>query len=328
METKNHKEGFVLTAALMFLLIGSLVVGSFLSVARQTHPSVVHWRQYDECLLVAQNAMEKVKANLYDDFRAHHEFSRSWSDLYWIADNAPGFGTNGMLGEILGPGVLDGNDYAGAVITATVANSGVVGVSVEERQVFVTNTVTATWAGITRKIEEVVRYTLNRSSVFDHAYFINNFGWFYGVNCVVNGDIRSNFDVELRSRDLVLNGRSYAVGVNDLRNPYQTWNWKTYKNDANSEFFRPTYHVDQNKKNDDSIFEWGYEDSGTYNNVSQLDMPYIGNLNDYKYYAQEHNGQIKIGNATVVDNVYSGAGPSGIDGASDQGCIYLCGTED
>jgi hypothetical protein len=164
--------------------------------------------------------------------------------------------------------------------------------------------------------------------VFDYAYFINNFGWFYGVDCVVNGDIRSNYDVELKSRDLVLNGHSYAVGVNDLRKPYQTWSWNTYKNNSRSEYFRPIYHVDLNKHNDDSIFEWGFDDSGRHNYVSELEMPYIGELSDYKYYAQEQDSSIVIGGVTVVDNVYDGVGPSGVDGAADQGCLYLYGTKE
>jgi len=177
-------------------------------------------------------------------------------------------------------------------------------------------------------MEEVVRYKLNRSSVFDHAYFINNFGWFYGVDCVVNGDIRSNYDVELKSRDLVLNGHTYAAGVNDLKKPYQTWNWATYKNNSRSEHFRPVYHVDLNKHNDDSVFEWGYDDSGRHNYVSELEMPYIGNLDDYKYYAQGEGGTISVGGVTVVTNVYSGAGPSGVNGAADHGTLYLRGTEE
>ncbi len=331
MRKEKHREGFVLTAALMLLLIGSLVVGSLLSVSRQTHPSVVRWREYDNCLMAAQTAMEKIKANLYDDFRIEHEYSRSWNDLNWVVANAAGFATNGLLSSILEPGALTDVDYGDAVITATVGSSDVkTGTTVDERYVVVTNTVEVTRRGVTRKIEETVFYSLNRSSVFDHAYFINNFGWFYGVDCVVNGDIRSNFDVELRSRDLILNGNSYAYGVNDIRRPYQSWNWTTYKNNGNSDFFRPTYHVDQHRNNAASVFEWGYDDADTYDYQSKLDMPYIGNLSDYKYYAEEHGGTVEIAGTVEIDNVFSfdDPGPSDIAGAADKGCKYLRGTED
>lgn len=316
------KEGFVLTASLMLLLIGVLAAGSFVFVARQSHPSVVAWENYDKSLMAAQTAVEKIKSSLYDGFRTYHEGSRSWSDLEWVSANAAGFSTNGTLADLLGTA---GYPYSNAVISASVSAGSVIGVSVEERQVIVTNTVTAVFEGVSRSIEEVVCYTIHRSSVFDHAYFINNFGWFYGVDCVVNGDIRSNYDVELRSRDLVLNGYSYAAGINDISRPYSSWSWTTYKNNAYSEFFRPTYHVDQNEHNDASVFELGYDDTDTHDHASTLDMPYIGNLNDYKYYAQEQDGMLSV-STVVVTNIYSGAGPSGIDGAPDQGTLYLVGT--
>lgn len=310
-----------MTGVLMLLLIGALLSGALVLSARKSLQTVRRWQTHDECLMAAETAVEKVKSNLYDAFREYHELERSWSDLNWVAANAASFSTSGVLGTLLGVPY----EYSNAVVTVTVNPGTVVGVSIESKQLFVTNTATAVWEGETRKIEEVVRYTLHRSSVFDYAYFINNFGWFYGVDCVVNGDIRSNYDVELRSRNLVLNGHSYAAGVNDINNPYQVWSWNTYKNNSYSEFFRPTYHVDQNRSNDDSIFEYGYDDSGTHNYVVELDMPYIGLLDDYKQYAQSKGGMLS--NSTlVVTNVYSGPGPSGLTNGFDAGTRYLVGT--
>ncbi|MGE4489552.1 MAG: hypothetical protein AB7E95_08420 [Kiritimatiellales bacterium] len=325
-QKKTAQDGFVMVAALMMLLIGALAAGSFVFVARQSHPSVTQWENYDRSLLAAQSALEKVKSDLYEGFRDAHALSRSWNDLEWVEAHASDYSTSGTIRDLIGTSA--DLRYSDAEVTVTVANGEVTGISVEEKTVYVTNTAVAVYNGVTRAVEEVVRYTLNRSSVFDHAYFINNFGWFHGVDCVVNGDIRSNYDVELKSRDLILNGYSYAAGVNDINKPYQTWSWRTYKNNSYSEYFRPTYNVDQNTKNDASIFEFGYDDSDTYNYVTQLDMPYIGNLSDYRYYAQEQNGTVSLGGKVAVSNVYSGTGPSGVEGAPDQGTKYLYGTEE
>lgn len=337
MKKKPCKQGFVMTGMLVFLLIGLLVAGSFVFVSRRSHPVVRQWTHYDQALLAAQTATEKIKADLYDGFNAAHQLSRSWNDLGWIVNNAASFSTAGTLSGILGTNVSYA--YANAAITATVVSGGVVGLSAEERVVYVTNTVTAAFGGVNRTIEEVVRYKLNRSSVFDHAYFINNFGWFYGVDCVVNGDLRSNFDVELRSRNLILNGYSYAAGVNDINTPYTTWSWSTYDNDSKRNFFRPTLYVDQQRTittgsgrnrrtvdNTAAYFEFGYDTAGTYNNVPPLEMPFIGNLNDYKYYAEENNGTIRTGSVIVVSNVFSGTGPSGFADAPDRGTVVLVGT--
>lgn len=296
-------------------------------VSRQTLPGTDNWELYDRCLLAGECALEKTKSDIYQGFREEHQANRSWNDLNWIVDHAEDFSVQGSLRDILGTGHGQSLSYLDARIEVQVSCSSVIGTSAEEREVIVTSQATAVLGGITRILEEVVRYKLNRSSVFDYAYFINNFGWFYGVDCVVNGDIRSNFDVELRSRDLVLNGHSYAAGVNDLKKPYQSWRWDLYKNNWYSQYFRPVYHVDLNKHNDDSVFEWGYNDSGRHNYVSELEMPYIGDLADYKTYAQEEGGTISIGGVTVVNNVYDGLGPSGVSGAADEGTLFLYGTE-
>lgn len=327
MKPHPHNEGFVLPAALIFLLLGALVIGCLLTVSRQTVPVADSWREYDECLLAAQSALEKVKLDIYQGFREEHMQNRSWDDLGWIVDHAPDFCATGTVDHVLGAGVLVGRDYLAAEVDVAVSSGPVIGISAEEREVVVTNRVTASWGGISRIIEEVVRYRLNRSSVFDYVYFINNFGWFYGVDCVVNGDIRSNYDVELKSRDLVLNGHTYAAGVNDLKRPYQSWSWETYRYNSLSDYFRPLYHVDANKHNVGSIYDWGYDDSGRHNYVSELDMPYIGTLGDYRVYAQEQHGTVTNSSGVVISNVYSGAGPSGIDGAADQGCVHLKGTQ-
>jgi hypothetical protein len=335
MKKQTDRGGFVMTGALMLLLIGILVAGSFMFVSRQSHPVVTQWARYDQTLLAAQTAMEKVKANLYDGFEDYYQLARSWDDLEWVVDYAASYSTSGVLSDILDNGATYA--YSDAQVSVTVSSGSVVGTTTDTRVVYVTNTVSATYEGISRTIEEVVRYTLNHSSVFDHAYFINNYGWFYGVNCVVNGDLRSNYDMDLRSYDLVLNGYSYASGVNDINKPYQTWSWSSYKSSAYSSFFRPTYYVDQQAtvstgkgkkttENTDAIFEYGFYSSDTFDDQDTLEMPYIGNLADYEEYAVENNGTIFSGSTLVVSNVYSGTGPSGVSGAADEGCVVLVGT--
>jgi hypothetical protein len=50
-------------------------------------------------------------------------------------------------------------------------------------------------------IDQTFNLQLTRSSVFDYAYFVNNYGWMYGFSneqLVMNGDARSNGDFEFR----------------------------------------------------------------------------------------------------------------------------------
>jgi len=331
MSRKEESRGFVMTGALMLLLIGVMVAGSFVFVSRRSHPASVQWERYDQTLLAAQTALEKVKMNLHQEFSREHRRSQSWNDLIWIENNASGFSTNSIqLGAFLGSEVS--LPYSDAVISVTVEAGTVTSPSLTQRAILVTNTVSAVFNGVTRAFEEVIRYDLSRSSVFDYAYFINNFGWFYGVNCVVNGDIRSNRDSELRSNNLVLNGYSFAVGITDVNRPFQTWDWTAYRTNPSSSFFRPSRWVDPTRNNSAELYPHGFavtrnsSGAGTVNGMDPLEVPNITILSEYEEYAAEQNGTISQGGVTVVSNVFSGTGPSGVPGAADQGCLVLTGT--
>ncbi len=312
---KQNNEGFVLAAVLMLLLIGSLVAGAFMISSRQTQRTVERWQAYDECLWAAQMAMEKVKSNIYTNFDVYNNFTFSWTNIYWLVAHAKDYSTNGSLTTIVGADSL----YPTAVITATVTNSSVSG-TFESQMLYITNRVTATWRGVTRTTEETVRYILSRSEVFDYAYFINNFGWFRGVDMVVNGDIRSNYNIELNSTTLVLNGRSYAHGTNQVLKTPVKWTYTAYSNDIYHAYSRPGFNVDFNTNNSASVWSNGYNVNSTFrsNNVDALEMSYIGNLDDYRYYAQEKNGTISNNYGIIVDAVFSGIGPSGYTNAADR----------
>jgi hypothetical protein len=65
-------------------------------------------------------------------------------------------------------------------------------------------------------IDQTFDLALSRSSVFDYAYFVNNYGCMYGFSneqLVMNGDARSNGDFEFRygsGGPPVINGSIYA----------------------------------------------------------------------------------------------------------------------
>jgi len=64
-----------------------------------------------------------------------------------------------------------------------------------------------------RAIDQTFALSLDRSGVFDYAYFVNNYGWMYGFDneqLIVNGDMRANGDFEFRYGRPVINGSIYA----------------------------------------------------------------------------------------------------------------------
>lgn len=312
---KKDNEGFVLAAVLMLLLIGSLIAGAFMISSRQTQRAVERWQAYDECLWAAQMAMEKVKSNIFTNFDSYNQFTFSWTNIYWLTDHTANYSTNGTLATIIGAD----SPYSSAVIVAQVTNSSVTG-TFEAQTLYITNVVRASWRGVTRTTEETVRYILNRSEVFDYSYFINNFGWFRGVDMVVNGDIRSNYNIELNSATLVLNGNSYAHGTNQVLKTPVSWTWTAYSNDIYHAYSRPGFNVDLVKNtNSASIWSNGYN-SSTFrtNGAAELLMSYIGNLDDYRYYAQDKGGTISNNSGIIVNAVFSGIGPSGYTNIVDR----------
>ena len=60
-----------------------------------------------------------------------------------------------------------------------------------------------------RTIEAVVRYGHKPAEIFDHAYFVNNYGWLWGSGITVNGSVRSNGDFS--ASNPTVNGDIYAA---------------------------------------------------------------------------------------------------------------------
>ena len=71
-------------------------------------------------------------------------------------------------------------------------------------------------------IEQTIEFTLERSQVFDYAYFANNYGWMYGFGAndlIVNGDMRANGNFDFSGGTPTINGSVYACANNKLIPP-------------------------------------------------------------------------------------------------------------
>ncbi|MER3474157.1 MAG: hypothetical protein C4335_09025 [Armatimonadota bacterium] len=71
-------------------------------------------------------------------------------------------------------------------------------------------------------VEQTIEYTLERSQVFDYAYFANNYGWMYGFGAndlIVNGDMRANGNFDFSGGTPTINGSVYACANNKLIPP-------------------------------------------------------------------------------------------------------------
>ena len=240
------------------------------------------------------------------------------------------------------------DDSEPIIVTVTVVSGEMLDVPEENRsQVLLTCKAVATYGGVTRAVEEVVDYSYNGSStdgvgggnsdVFDYVFFIDNVGWFSGVNADFNGDIGANLDIDLKwTGSMKVNGDCDAGGECVSKKLYKSHDWDDYGTQAfaGKDFvdkLRPALYTDYNRNNPDTYYEQGYAEGVTFNEYQeQKELPFIGPLSAYEEYATAVGGSASDAN-TTVDAVWGDdlGEDAGVDDTSvDDGCLILIGTRE
>ena len=200
-------------------------------------------------------------------------------------------------------------------------------------------------------VAETVRFAMQRSKVFNNAYFVNNYGWFQGSGCTANGDVRANGDMYLDSR-CKINGRVFAARNEELGVDGDVTNYGTM--DGYSTYKSTTYGVANMARplavdpNTGDTVAGGYDAPANpttqdkqsrvhANEERETEMPFIGDLtsedSDYRQWIDELRAsdpsmcKIKQGGKVLVDKFYNGVGPSGDPSLADKGVLVLEGTQ-
>lgn len=164
-----------------------------------------------------------------------------------------------------------------------------------------------------------VRYDLKPSEVFDYAYFINNWGWFYGNTIYANGNVRSNGQFD---------AAGYSPGVNG-QPLYDSLNMTGGLASLSG------YHDDNLDGlldgNDGGIWSgWDIVGAqnvqGTGGNAANqhdfqdpVDMPNLSDLYRYEELASSEGSSISVNGSIVASGVYG-------DEAGESQNLYLIGT--
>jgi hypothetical protein len=154
-------------------------------------------------------------------------------------------------------------------------------------------------------IEAVYRVRVRASDVFQYAYFINNWGWFYGSNIVANGNVRANGQFDFGHYASQINGQP-VFEATEGRLGAETSNGGIYAGwgVVNAEKVKGTT----------SSVEYRHE------NFDPEPMPNLSDLAPYEDLAREKGGRIRIGGQTVVSGVL-GSNPG------ERQNLYLEGTD-
>ncbi|NCD34630.1 MAG: hypothetical protein EOL87_14590 [Spartobacteria bacterium] len=323
--------GFVLPVVVALTAAMGIVAASLVYMNQQAIHTAQHWQDSDECMLAAQSAIEQAKYEIFSTFSSFFRTKAQQNSAFnW-------FDTVDETGQLIGINWM-GTDYScdlstlqsvsvypSCSVTVKVlrVESGITGIYPFRRLVLQG---VGRRDGVVRAVEEHVEYGLETSRIFNYAYFINNFGWFYGVNVIMNGDIRSNYDMDFRSDPFRLNGQPYVA--NRSVGNYNSWDRNDYLTSVNGSKARP---MDPPDFSNASITHWpmGYDPAKTaVTNAGQLEMPYLGDLSSYTNYAAITGGTLMLGTNVVVSQfcTTNTPGPSGVTNGYDSGCIAIIGT--
>ncbi|MEL6713178.1 MAG: hypothetical protein AAFP86_05355, partial [Planctomycetota bacterium] len=158
-------------------------------------------------------------------------------------------------------------------------------------------------------VSVTVGYDLAASDVFDNAYFINNWGWFYGDTIRCNGNARSNGQMDLGHMSATITGSptygdiDHTSGTPVLGDRasdggvYASWDIVNAENATGIA--------------SDEDYQFDFEDP--------VEMPNLTDLTRYEDQAITENASISVGGTQVCDGV---AG----DGAGELENLYLFGT--
>ena len=372
--TTRFRKGAALVTVLALTGAALIVLGGVFSYVAFAQRQTAIALGRDVCRLAAQSEIELAKSAVF--YRFMLSLNRS---------------ARIIGGEVLGTKSASSFDwfeaYSGKTAKKTIGAKNTVtfadsvengGCTVKVRVGKVEHPVGTQWAKVTfvaaatrrnpggtvsrATLAETVCFAQQRSSVFNNAYFVNNYGWFQGSGCTANGDVRANGDMYLDT-GCKINGNVYAARNEELgvwgdvnstgkMDTYAAYRTATYGNAG--ERARPLYTDPKTGAANpggyeapETVTQQDLKDRVHANQALSVEMPYIGDISsqnsEYREWAQElHDADpqmstIRQGNRTLASVFYDGVGPSGqatvVDAsgktvkAPDYGALVLVGTD-
>jgi len=329
----SSKSGFVLPVVVSCIVVVGVIGGTLMNYVVQASRTTSIYATASVCRLSAQSSLDQAEDAICQAFKTYfRENPRGVRSLQWFDVNtAQSIGLTGYACALPQDATVEG-----CTVSVEIDNIETV---LNSNQLFRRLTLRATASAIspsgtavTKSIAETVEYALQRSRVFDHAYFVNNYGWFMGGGVTANGDIRANGNLSLDGNSTI-NGYAYAApndelgaagvinltgtGITKFETRANYWKNQTTR-------ARPT---NPTADTGGSAWDMGYEAKrGLFDHQENLEMPFLGDLDGYRDVAYDQGATIKQNGKTLVDGCYSGPGPSGLTNGVDKGCLVLDGT--
>ncbi len=235
---KHSKRGAALIATFGVMIVLSIAAVSYVNSSTLSIRNA--WRQSLDLqgTHLCEAGVQTVLRSLWRPFKITQNFSDLDSRCTGASPSNPAVPLSGTISGV-------GNYSAGVIAVSSPNND------LYTRQVTVR---CVSWMDLNgngqmdssepqKVVDVTATYTLDRSQVFDYAYFVNNYGWMDGFgpnDLVVNGDMRANGDFKITNGSPTING-SVIASVNDKLSPAAAglvnqapvkWTNDTYKTSA------------------------------------------------------------------------------------------------
>jgi len=164
-----------------------------------------------------------------------------------------------------------------------------------------------------------VRYTLAPSEVFDYAYFLNNWGWFYGNTIRANGNVRSNGQFDAAGYKPTITGTPLYASVQRSGGTVKLSGYEDDNGDGLRDGEDGGIWSGWDIVNAKNVTGNGGRASNQHDFDEQVAMPNLSDLSHYEAAAIAQKGKITVGGSTVCDGVLG-------DQAGEKQHLYLVGT--
>ena len=158
-------------------------------------------------------------------------------------------------------------------------------------------------------VSVTVRLSVAPSSVFDYSYFVNNWGWLYGNTITINGNARSNGQMDIGGYRPKITGQPI----------YDTVEWDGSNATLGSLTSEGGIYSGWDVANADRAQGTGGASPNTYDFEDQIEMPNLTDLSRYEEQARSEGSSITIGGVTVSDGIVG-------DDPGESQNLYLVGT--
>jgi hypothetical protein len=213
--TRSNKRGVALVTSLVFLTVVMVAVTSYVNATTSAVRMARH-RELDMRLLnLCEAGFDAELVALWIPFKLGQDFD-DIDAAYSSASEASPLGVIGGEFDSVG-------SYTVGIIGLSAPDTYNRYVTVRAVGFIDRNDNGQLDGGEPRRVVDAVKvFSLDRSKVFDYAYFVNNYGWMYGFGAndlIVNGDMRANGDFDFSGGLPTINGSIFACANNRLYPP-------------------------------------------------------------------------------------------------------------